>query len=136
MDHIGNCQLAAVKYRGKVYVQYFFPVLRRHILEQANVGDPGIVYQYIHTAKLLFDLFKHFLTAAYISHISGIGQAGCLIGFDFFFCLKQSVFIADTADRHIIALFRKFDCNGFPDSTGSSCYKYSFTRHRNSPFDS
>lgn len=108
-------------------MENFIPVFTAHILKQSDVGNTGIIYQYIYTSKLFLYLCEQFFAAIHISHISHIGKTRYLIILNFFFCLHQAVFIADAADDYIIAFPGKFNGNGFSDTTGSAGHKYSFS---------
>ena len=108
-------------------MENFIPVFTAHILKQSDVGNTGIIYQYIYTSKLFLYLCEQFFAAIHIPHISHIGKTRYLIILNFFFCLHQAVFIADAADGYIIAFPGEFNGNGFSDTTGSAGHKYSFS---------
>ena len=130
-----NCQFTAVKDRGQIDMEHFFPVLCTHILKETDIGDTGIVDQNVCSSKLFFYLFKPFFTAFYIAHISHIGQTGHLIALDFLLRLQKTFFAVHTAYGYIISLFCKFDCDCFPDATGCPGDQYCFSCHtQNHPF--
>ena len=70
---MGNGELAGGKDRGEIGAYHVVPLLDRHILQQTDVGDPGIVDENVHTGKSGAD-FR--IQLFYVRVIRDIADAG------------------------------------------------------------
>ena len=124
-QHRRNGSAAAVEDGGEVTGKHLVPVFISHIHEKPDVGNPGIVYQYIQMVTGLGNRMEDFLHSIRISNVTW-HQCTCANLFNFLSGFFQCVKRAGTVQEDMIALSRESKGDRTSDATGRAGNKCIF----------
>ena len=106
-----------VERRLQVDSNHGIPLLLGHTHHQSILGDTSIVDENVNTSKLLVHFVDHFFGLCEVGSIAGIALRLYAQSSYFHLCFFV---LFKVCKRNISAFCGKFQCDTFPDSTGSS----------------
>lgn len=112
-------------------MNYLFPLSVGHICQQSDMGNPGIVYQYIQAAAGCVDLAEDMRYVCGAANVAGKQFAGTRGGsFDFFLYILQRIHTVSAVQEDMPSFGSEFQSNAFSDSSGGTGDKNIFLRHK------